>query len=361
MPPPSAAAPTVGAIVVNYNGGDRTLRTLDALYRQKYPLRQVIVVDNGSSDGTPALIRSAFPSVRVMDLGTNLGLTIARNLGLRELGATLALVLDHDVYVTEDCIGNLVRAHEAEHVTVVCPRIRLLPERDVVQADGATVHFLGALVLQHGFQRLDRVLAAPGYVGGAIGACMLMQREQVIAAGGFDELMFFYQEDLEFSLRLRAFGHRFWCEPSAEVYHDRATGTPGLSFRGQGPYPQRRAYLIMRHRLATILIHYRLRTLIVLTPVLLMSEAAAFASALRKGWVAQWIRAWLWQFRNAGAIATRRRRVQRRRTVDDKELLDGGVPPLAPGYLASDGEHRLFRLFSSVVNGYWHVVRNWIG
>jgi GT2 family glycosyltransferase len=360
--PLMSATPTVGAVVVNYNGGERALRTLAALHGQNYPLREIIVVDNGSRDGTPELIRRVFPFVRVLDLGDNRGLTIARNRGLRELGTTLALVLDHDVYVAEDCIANLVRAHLAEQVTVVCPRIRLVPERDIVQTDGAAVHFLGGLVMRNGFQPSSLTPAIPGCVGGAIGACMLMQREQVIAAGGFDELMFFYQEDLEFSLRMRTAGHRIWCETSAEVFHERADGTPGLSFRGSGPYPKRRAYLMMRHRLATILIHYRLRTLFVLFPVLLLSEIAGLASAAKKGWAAQWFRAWWWQFTNAAHIGSRRRRVQRLRTVDDKDLLDGGQPPIAHGYLAPGGaERRLFNVFSSVVNGYWQVARNWIG
>jgi GT2 family glycosyltransferase len=353
--------PSVGVVVVNYNGGDRVLRVLAALREQRHPLGEIVVVDNASTDGSVERIRHAFPRVRIVDLETNTGLSIARNIGLRELRTPLALLLDHDVYVDGDCIEKMVDAYRQRHLTVVCPRIRLIPERELVQVDGAALHFLGTLILRHAYQRVDRTPAVAGYADGCIGACMLMHRERVIEAGGFDELFFFYLEDMEFSMRLRAAGHRFWCETSAEAFHERAAGTPNLSFRGSGSYPPRRAYFTMRNRLLSMLIHYRLRTLLTLLPVLVLYELASFVVACKKGWPWQWFRAWGWQLTNLGTIAARRRRMQGARSVDDRDLLVGGPPPLAPGFLDSALEKRLYSWFSKVVEGYWALVRRWIG
>ncbi|HEV7633328.1 MAG TPA: hypothetical protein VGO41_10100, partial [Steroidobacteraceae bacterium] len=155
--------------------------------------------------------------------------------------------------------------------------------------------------------------------------------------------------------------HKYWCEPTAEVYHERAAGTPGLSFRGAGAYPHRRAYFTMRHRLFTLLVHYRLRTLLLLSPVLMLAELAALGSAFVKGWPAQWFRSWFWVLGNLRLLLARRRRSQRRRTVNDRELLVAGVPPLAQGFLTSDTERRLAGWYSGFANGYWRLVRNWIG
>jgi GT2 family glycosyltransferase len=255
----------------------------------------------------------------------------------------------------------MVCAFEAHRPTVVCPRIRLIPEREVVQADGAELHFLGTMILRHGNQYVDRTPAVPGYVEGCIGACMLLDREEVLKVGGFDELFFFYFEDLEFSMRLRESGHRFWCEPSAQAYHERANGTPDLSCRGHGTYPPRRAYFTMRHRLLSMLIHYRLRTLLMLSPVLVLYELASFVAACRRGWPRQWLRAWHWQWANFATIVARRRRMQRLRSVTDRELLVGGPPPLAPAFLAPGMETTLNGWFSRVVNGYWKLARDLIG
>jgi GT2 family glycosyltransferase len=353
-------SPTVGAVIVNYNGGERVLRVLDALARQRHPLQEVVVVDNASADGSRQRIREAFPAARIVEMRENLGLSIARNVGICELGTHLALLLDHDVYVEEDCVEKLVSAYVEHRPTVVCPRIRLIPDREVVQADGAALHFLGTMILLHGYQPAESTPAVPGPVEGCIGACMLLDRCQVMEAGGFDELFFFYFEDLEFCMRLRERGHRFWFEPSALVYHERAAGTPELSFRGQGPYPPRRAYFTMRNRLLSMLIHYRLRTLLLLSPVLSLYELASLVAACLKGCPQQWWRAWSWQLANLAVIVERRRRMQRLRSVEDRELLAGGPPPLAPAFLGSPLERQLHAWLGRVVNGYWNLARGWI-
>jgi GT2 family glycosyltransferase len=351
----------VSAVVVNHNGGDRVLRALRELFEQSYPLAQVVVVDNASTDDSAARIRGTFAGARVVDMGGNLGLSAARNAGLRCVDSPLVLLLDHDIYVQRETVALMVEAYRAERPAVVCPRIRLVPELDVVQADGAAIYFLGTMRLRHGYRPVAALHQQRAFVDGCIGACYLVDRQAVLAAGAFDPMFFFYFEDLEFALRIRAMGHRFLCEPRAEVFHERASGTPGLSFRGAGRYPTRRAYLVMRNRLLMVLIHYRLRTLVVLLPVLLLYEIAALALALRRGWALLWIRAWLSQLRHIGAIAERRRRMRQLRRVDDKELLTGGELPVTPGLPSSSLEHRLIALLTQVLDGYWRFAAPWIG
>jgi len=353
--------PTVGAAVVNFNGGDRVLRVLRALQMQGAALSDIVVVDNGSDDGSVARIREQFPTVRLAALETNVGLSQARNIGLRMLRTTLALLVDHDIYLGAASVERMVEAYLENRPVVVCPRIRLVPERHIVQADGASLHFLGTLSLRNAYRDVPQEPRSSGFVDGAIGACLLLDRAKVIAAGGFDELFFFYFEDLEFALRLRLRGERFWCETAAEVFHERAAGTPGLSFRGQGSYPTRRAYFTMRNRLITIFVHYRWRTLLLLLPVLLMYELASLVEAARKGWLRPWALAWSWQFRHREVLAARRRAARAGRVLADRDVLTGGMPPLAPGLVESRWEELLLAVFSTTVNGYWRIIRRWIG
>jgi len=351
---------TVGAGVVNYNGGERIVRVIEALQRQTYPLEQIVVVDNHSSDGSPAQIRERFPAVEIITLSDNLGLTVARNIGLRTIQATLVFLVDHDIYPEPTAIEKMVEAYEKQKSTVVCPRIRLIPERNIVQMEGAALHFLGLLVLRHGHQPVESLSTNAGYVEACTGGCLLLHRQSVLDIGGFDELYFFYFEDLEFSLRVRASGHRIWCEPRAEVFHEPAEGTPSLSYRGSGAYPRQRALLTMRNRILTILIHYRFRTILLLMPAFMLFELATLAMAARRGWTKAWFEAWSWQFRNAAKIGQRRRCLTRIRRLEDRALLVGGPPPLAPGLLSSRLEQRLFKLFSMALNAYWAFARPWI-
>jgi GT2 family glycosyltransferase len=351
----------IGAVVVNYDGGDRVLRCLHALKGQSLALARIVVVDNGSSDGSAEEIARRFPDVELVRLGANRGLPAARNVGLARLATPLALLADADVYLDPDGAERLERARERSGAAVVCPRIVLHPEDDVIQADGATVHFVGTLGLRHGGARLAGASAASELVGASPGGCMLVERATVLEAGGFDESFFFYFEDLEFSLRMRARGHAIACEPAAVARHDRRSGTEGLAFRGRGAYPARRAYLTMRNRLLTVLVHYRARTLAVLAPALLAYEVASLALAVARGAGREWARAWLWQARHAGAIRERRRRAQRLRVRPDRELLAGGPLPLAPGLLRSRVERAAVGALSRALDAYWRLVGGWIG
>jgi GT2 family glycosyltransferase len=359
--PAITGAATVGAVVVNFNSGNRVLRTVSALLAQTWPLTDIVVVDNASTDGSAARLIAVYPQVRLLAQADNYGLPRARNIGLAALDTSHALIIDHDIYADERCVEEMLRAWQAEQPAVICPRIRLLPDRDVVQVEGASPHFLGTLVLRHGYTAVRRAPAEACQVDGCTGGCMLVDRRRVIAAGGFDESFFFYLEDLEFSLRLRALGHRFWCQPTAEVFHELAQGTPGLAFRGHGSYPARRAFYTMRNRLQVILIHYRARTLLVLSPVLALYELASLVAAVSKCWPGEWLRAWGWQFRHRRSLCDRRHRMQRSRSVADRDLLVGGTPPLAPGFVTNGWQAQLLRAFSWVVNGYWSLARRWIG
>lgn len=356
-----AANPCVGAVLVNFNGGHWVLATLQALEEQDYPLADVLVVDNGSTDGSPDRIKERFPRVRVLSLGENRGLPAARNRGLKALDTDLVLLVDYDVYLQQDCLRILVSALQEEAAILACPQVRLHPERDTVQAAGAHVHFLGNMVLGHGYRELGTVPKGRERVDGCIGACMLVRREAVLEAGAFDELFFLYFEDMEFGLRLKSLGHTLVCDHRAVVFHDRGEATPEVSFRGKGPYPPHRAYITMRNRLLAILIHYRARTLVVLAPILVLFEASTVAVALSRGWIGPWFQAVGWLSRNRAVIKERRRRVQRTRTVNDRDLLVGGDIPLAPGFLRSGPARLGAKGLSMMCNGYWLLARRWIG
>jgi GT2 family glycosyltransferase len=357
----SMAAPqSVTAVVVSYNGGARTLRVLRALQSQPTPLAAVLVVDNGSTDGSQERIRSDFPDVELLQMAENCGLPAARNAGLRRARTDLVLLLDHDVYVDPDCVARMLDLYRERQPAVICPRVRLYPEQDVIQADGAEAHFIGTMTLRRARSTDGSSAELPQSVSACIGACMLVQRRLVLEAGGFDELFFFYFEDHEFCLRLRSLGHKILWEPRAVVYHERGAGTPGLSFRGREAYPARRLYFTVRHRLVTILVHYNLRTLLVLAPALGLYELAGGVLAVVTGHGRQWGKAWTWAFANAGAIHDRRRRMQRGRRVRDRDLLSGGPLPLAPGLLDEGAARAAADTLSAILEGYWHLTRRWV-
>ncbi len=353
--------PSVGAVVVNFNGGDRVVRVIEALYRQNYALAQVVVVDNCSTDGSIARIRKLYPAVQAVELPANVGLSAARNVGLKALDTDLAFIVDHDIYAEESAIESMVAVWLEHKPSVICPRIRLLPERDTVQMEGAAIHFLSMLILCNNHRPIKDLPAGGGYVDAFTGGCLLLHRQAILEAGAFDEMFFFYFEDLELALRLRLRGHRFWCERRAEVFHEPAAGTPGLSYRRVGAYPRQRAALTMRNRILVILMHYRTRTIIVLSPALALFELAALLMACLKGWPGEWFDAWRWQLTNLRQIRARRRSSLLGRKCRDRDILIGGPLPMAAGFVHGGLQRHLFAVLSLLVNAYWLLIRRWIG
>ncbi len=374
---------TVSAVVINYNGGQRIINTIEALVNQPYPLTQILLIDNDSTDGTPEKIRAQFADasipVHVHDMGCNEGLPQARNTGLQMLldgtvptNSThdsqtnpvipeLALLVDNDIYMQDDTIECMVKAYQNnDKPVIVCPRIRLIPERDTVQAEGAECHFLGTMTLRHAYTPVDQLPNMNAVeVGGCIGACYLVDLPRVMAAGAFDETFFFYFEDLEFSMRMRGMGYHVFCEPKAVVWHERGAGTPGLSFRGkEKKYPKRRMYLSMRHRLLNMFIHYRIWTLLVLLPALALYELASLGIAVLRGFGWQWVRAWWWNLTNVSLILSKRKRVQNNRKTPDRQVLSGGPIPLAPGFIKNPIARFGITLLNVLFNGYWKIARH---
>ena len=269
------------------------------------------------------------------------------------------LLLDADVYVTPGSVAALLAAAQRYRAAVVCPRIVLVPDGRTVQCDSAAPHFIGTLALLNALG--DRDLPVPaGPVGGCIGAAMLVDRRAVLDAGGFNELCFFYFEDLEFSLRMRLLGHEIVRAPAAVVEHDRGAGISGLSLRGKGAYPPRRAYLTMRNRLLTIALCYSNRSLLLLMPAFVVYEGATLAFVVSHGFAREWWAAWAWLFHQRGEIARQRRTLQRRRVRPDSKLLFAEHLPVAAGVAEGALVRRSIAVLDRGLAAYWRVVARWV-
>lgn len=349
----------ISALLVNHNSGGTILKSIRALTEQDYPLNRILVVDNGSSDGDPARIRLQFPGVEVIETHKNLGISRARNIGLQRMQDTLVLLVDDDVYLSRGCLRAMLDAYQGTNAAVICPRIVLYPEADTIQCDGAGLHFSGALSLRHTLRPLMGQPPTCTRVHGFISACLLIDRGRLGEILSFDEDYFFYFEDTEFSYRLSALGYPIFCEETAIAYHERGEGTPGLSFRGKGAYPKQRAYLTLRNRWLTILLHYQFRTLLLLLPALAVYEFSAFWDLLRRGWLVEYASAGWSILTGLKSILQRRKQWQRLRKVSDGSILLGGTLPFAEGFVDSKRMYQV-RLLNRILNWYWDRIKKWL-
>ncbi len=319
----------ISAVVCNFNGEDYLADCLDALLAAGDQLDEVLVVDNGSTDGSLALLADRYPSVGVLELGRNRGPGAARNAGLAAARNRWVLAIDNDAVVSPDAITRLRAALEADPEAVLA-QTRSVCHHDpsTVHYDGARFHYVGLFALRNFFVPLaqaegDGVLEVDGFVS----ICGLMDREAVQAVGGYDEDFFILFEDFDLSLRMRIAGQRLLSVEEAIVLHK--GGTPGISFR-EVSYPRRRAFYHSRNRWLLIFKCYRPWTVLVALPGMLVYELVWLLFTLKAGHLMAHLRGKWWFLRALPAAWGKRLRVQRSRRVSDGALLVGGPLTLSP-------------------------------
>jgi N-acetylglucosaminyl-diphospho-decaprenol L-rhamnosyltransferase len=199
--------------IPTYNGRERLGRTLQSLRAQSRPT-DVVVVDNGSSDGTAELMASEFPEATLLELGENLGFGRALNRGVEKHPADPVILLNNDV----ECEPRFVEALlDAAAEGAECVAGVLVQEAAPTLIDSAGVvadRTLMGFDYLHG-EPLEAAVGAADPLGPTGGAA-LYRLDAFRAVGGFDERIFLYYEDLDLALRLRAAGAR--CRLAGEAY-----------------------------------------------------------------------------------------------------------------------------------------------
>jgi GT2 family glycosyltransferase len=227
-------------VVLSHDKRAETLRCLDSVARLRYHPREVLVVDNASSDGSADAIARAHPEVHLVRSPVNLGAPAGRNLGIRTAEERFSyrylLFLDDDSVVDERLADELIAALRADQgAGLATPKAYRLGQPGVVaSAGGMRVRLGRGSIVDVGAGERDRgQFEQAGPVDSCVGFAMLARREALLAVGGLDERYNPYGwEEVDLSLRVRRAGFSIRYVPTAVVYH--AGGTPG---RGR-PVPE---------------------------------------------------------------------------------------------------------------------------
>ena len=344
----------VSAVVCNFNGEAYLVDCLRSVLAQAPD--EVIVVDDASSDGSVALVRAQFPAVEVLVLDRNRGPCAARNAGMRAARNRWVLAVDNDAVLEPGVLAKLRAALEARpDACLAQTRSVLHAEPTRVHYDGGGFHYLGLIALRNFHAPLERADGRGVVEADALVAiCALLDRDVVLARGGYDEELFYLAEDLDLSLRLKLAGERLLSVEDALVRH--RGGTAGLSFRG-GRYPAQRVFLHARNRRRILLKCYRVRTLLLILPAFGLYELVWVAFALANGQLGQQIKGRLAFLGSLGSVLRARAAVQAQRKRNDRELLVGRPLVLSPALVARRSARALARGLDACLSAWWTLVR----
>jgi GT2 family glycosyltransferase len=346
----------ISAVVCNYNGREHLPPCLEALAGQSLALDEVLVVDNASTDGSRELVERAFPAARVIALSENAGPCPARNAGLAAARNEWVLLVDNDAVLAPDALAKLAAAaREFPRAVLLQPRSVVASDPAVVHYDGGRLHYCGLFSLRN-FHR--PLAAAEGHgaleVEGVVSVALLVQRSVLLEFGGFDPAYFILFEDLDLSLRLRMAGHQLVSVEDALCHH--RSGTPGISFRGDVDYPERRAFLHSRNRWLHLLKNHSARALVFGAPALALYELVWFAFTLRSGTAGAYWRGKREVLARLPELRRARRATQARRVVRDRELLVGGPLTVAPQLDRGGAGSFGLRALDRALRAWWTVI-----
>jgi len=226
----------VTVVVVSYNTQDALRRCLTALQGQE--VGGIVVVDNDSKDGSPAMVREKFPEVTLVETGANLGFSGGNNAGAAQVATSLVLFLNSDAYADEGAIAKLASVFDDS--TVVAAGGRLRNPDGSLQDSVAGKLTLGAVFLEQTL--LEKVFRSywqtrrlptdrPSEVEQVMGACLMTRS----GLEPWDERYFLYCEDTDLCVRLKRHG-RILYVPEAQFMHELGTSSRRDPWRGIARY-----------------------------------------------------------------------------------------------------------------------------
>ena len=257
-------------VIVSYNSSRDLERCLGSLTRPAPAVdHEIVVVDNASSDGTPAYVRAAWPGVRLLEPGANVGFAKANNIAIRDTWSELVLLLNPDTEVPAGAIDRLIAVMDARSdVAAVGPRIVDGAGRAELSF-GAMISPLAELrqkVLVKGHERsypgiaslVERMTRRSSEVDWVSGACLLARRADIEAVGLLDERFFMYTEDVDVCAAMRKRGRRILFTADVEIHHLRGRSAASAPQATAAAYRRSQIAFYEKHhpRWAPLLRHY---------------------------------------------------------------------------------------------------------
>lgn len=226
--------PKVSIVLLNWNGKADTIECLESLRKIEYQNAEIIVVDNGSSDGSQTYLGKKYPHIQLIKNKENLGFTGGNNVGMRKAmsdGADYVLLLNNDTYVEQNFLTELVAVGERDpSIGIVGPKIYYYSLPDILwSAGGDYIPVIGKTRV-FGENKEDK----PKYgkqkeVSWVTGCAMLIKRGVIEKIGVLEEEYFSNYEDIDFCFHARNVGFKVWYVPTSVIYHKVAQDWGGLS------------------------------------------------------------------------------------------------------------------------------------
>lgn len=305
----------IGIIIVSYNAKDRIIPCLDTIHKMKKDGMEVslIVVDN-STDNTAEIVRKHAPEALLFPQKTNTGFAGGNNIGMQvaiDAKCDYVYLLNDDTEVHPDFLWEAMQVMQSSpKVGAVQSKLLLHPRTDLINSLGNKTHYLG-----YGYCSSYKVpdhFVSDTEITYASGAAVLISMEVLKKVGFFEEEFFMYAEDQDLSWRIQLAGYTIMLSGKSIVYH-----------KYQFSKSIKKFYYMERNRWLLIFMNYKVATVIVLSPLLLMMELGVLLFSIPGGFWREKVRAYGYFFKRSTwkFIWERHQTRKKMRVVRDADIL----------------------------------------
>lgn len=339
--------PLVSIIIVNYNAGDLLLQCVESIFKSNYDNFEVIVVDNASSDNSHNRCKEKFEKIRLIVNKENLGFCQANNIGITEAKGKFIVLLNPDTVVEKSWLEELIWAYRNFEEGLYQPKILYGTKPNIFNTAGNMINIFG-FSSSRGINQVDTgQFEKPATIGYPSGACLFTSREVLNKIGLLDPFLFAYYDDMDLGWRAAMQGIKSYYVPKSLVYHFES-----YSFKNVGW----KYYLGERNRLYCLLTHYSRSTSLKILPSLILIEIAMLVSYSHRGLLKQKIRAYAAIIKDRKQLFMRYREIQRKRKIEDKEIIKNFRNELALQGETLDYKGKLFNTVFKILGRLSRVV-----
>jgi len=300
--------PLVSIILLGYNSEKDIKECIDSLKKQTYKNFEIIFVDNNSKDNSVQLIKENYPGVKLILNPKNYGFSRGNNIGIKNSKGDYVIILNPDTILDKSWLKNLVNVANKTDYDILQSKI-LFFDNKKINSMGNLIHYLGYSFCD-GYGKTDsKINNDVKNIVSASGCCMLVKRPVFDKVGFFDENMFMYYEDSDFSWRARLMGFKIGLVPNSIVYHKYTFSKNKNKF-----------YYLERNRLIFLFKNYSLKSLLLISPALILNEIGTFFYFLKEMIPHKKINSYFSILMNFNKIMKDRKYIQKNRTVNDEEI-----------------------------------------
>jgi GT2 family glycosyltransferase len=335
---------TVSAIILAYGAEVYLEDCVRAVLDSRGVDVETIVVDNGCTSDAIGVVKN-LPGVRVITPAENTGYAGGTVLGAAEATGSCLAFVNSDAIVAPDALAKIAAVAAEPSVGMAMGSIRLASDPSLINTAGNPLHYVG-LVWAGGYNQPATDFPDRRQVPSGSGCCFAIRRSLWEDLGGFAPEYFAYHEDTELSIRLWHRGLSCEYVPDAVVLHHYEFSRNNF-----------KSYLLERNRLILLCTTYQTHSLVLLAPMLALTELAMLAAAVAGGWAGAKVRGWRWILSHRTFVRARRTRLQSERTLPDSAL----VPRMTDRFDASNVEAPPgIAVFNILTRAYWAVAKRLI-